>query len=132
MGCQTYWVNDEKSILEIVYSAGWTWDDYFSAIDAAYLMITSQSHVVYAISNLNRTKFPPMKTSVLTQWNIAASRYSIPENLGLTVICGQTGFAAFLTNTFVRLSTTKMRFASVDNREMALREIDKIREAATN
>lgn len=128
MSVEAKWINDEKTILEFSYLKGWTWDDYFSALDISHEMVTAQSHTVYALSNFNQTTFPAKYKNALTKWQVAEGRQVPASNLAVVVSFGLTPFAKYLSRLYLKFARTPIRFVIVDNREAALQEIHKIME----
>ncbi len=58
MGIQTLWDDDEKTIVRYEYSPGWTWDDFFIAVEQGKKLTLSVPHRVDYIANFNGTSSP--------------------------------------------------------------------------
>lgn len=102
MSVQVYWDNPRRTVLRWVFEDGWTWDDLIRAHAQGSAMMQEVLHSVDSIVDLSRSHHLP--PNVMSMYKIWRERLLLPENRGMTLVCGCSGALRMLIFTFGKIS----------------------------
>ncbi len=100
MNITVAWDNDEQTIIRYDFDKGWTWREFYTATDQAFVLTRSVTHTVNSISYFKPgVVLPP---DALFQFRRAMT--NAPKNRGVTVIVGGSTFIITMVSLFGKLN----------------------------
>lgn len=122
------WTGPEKQIIRYEFSAHWTWDELYNAMNQVNQMMASVPYNVYVLISFEYSKGIP--SGALTQMRIGTLKAA--PNWGGGVFVGVSSLLTALLNTFTLLNKRLgERYAIAKNDEEALAIINRWRENET-
>jgi hypothetical protein len=102
MTIEVAWDNEQKSIIRWTFPKQWTWDEFYSALQASRAMVRLQSHVVDVIVDMTVSKLFPR--NLMTQGQVTMQTTSL--NIGIIVVVGWNPLLRTAFNSFQKIYRT--------------------------
>jgi hypothetical protein len=99
MPIRAQWDNPEKTVVTVIYTDAWTWDEYYAATKEAKLLMETVPHRVDVIADMVKGKFPTQGPAIAAAQNVLRSW---PDNFGCLVIVS-SGFIQALVSIFKQI-----------------------------
>lgn len=103
------WDNTEKTTMRYDFEGGWTWEEFYPAMQQGVEMRQEVTHTVNIIVNLEKSLRIP--NNVLTHLKRLATNDR--GNRGMIVLAGGGGFVIALVRIYTSLFKSSQRFVKV-------------------
>lgn len=118
MPIEVNWFNESRSVISLVVSDPWTWDDFFSASRQALLLTQQVNHEVCFMADFSRSKQFPRGVSLQRIRSILDFKQ---PNSGVLVSFGVSPFIRVMLNTVLSaVGRVRANAVIVDSFEEAL------------
>jgi hypothetical protein len=122
------WIDAEKKIIRYEFSAQWSWDELYGAMNQVNEMMASVPYNVYVLISFEHSTGLP--SGALTQMRIGTMKAA--PNWGGGVFIGVSSLLTAMLNTFTLLNKKLgERYAIAKNNDEAMAIINKWRENET-
>lgn len=105
MGILVNWDSAEQTAVRYEFSAAWTWDEFFAALQQDDEMIASVSHTVHMILDFRQARTVPPNPGA--QFRNVAQQVS--DQLGLIIVVGNNMWFESVVQMFVKLFGSSMK-----------------------
>ena len=108
MNIEVRWDDDKKHIIRWTFPKQWTWDDFYTALQASRTFVRQENHIVDVIVDMTVSELFPR--NLLTQGQVTMQTTSL--NIGIIVVVGWNPLLRTAFNSFQRVYRSNFNHAA--------------------
>ena len=109
MAVRSYWLDENKSIVQYDFEGNWTWEEFYPAFHDALAMETSVTYRVDVICDFRASDALP--ANALTHLKGITDRQ--PENIGLSIFITTNRFFKVMYDTAIKFYPKTKRYFAI-------------------